>query len=171
MDWVTLAFLVAGVALIASEAVHLALVPVFLGASALVVAGLRAIGIVDSLSISLLLWSVTSVGLALPLRPLARRYLGAGETRHDRSDEDRDAAGQIVDVIEDIDDISEGGRVRFQGTTRTAQTTGGLVPKGAKVKLMVKNKLVWIVEPLTALDDLNQVPVLQAETAEVGAKK
>jgi hypothetical protein len=30
---------------------------------------------------------------------------------------------------------------------------------------------VWIVEPLNALDDVNQVPVFATETAEVGAKK
>lgn len=170
MDWVTLAFLVGGLALIASEAVHLALVPVFLGVAALVVAGLRAIGVVDSLAASLLIWSVTSVALALPLRPLARRYFKTGETRHDRSDEDRDAAGQIVDVVEDIDDVSERGRVRFQGTTWVAQTTEGVVPKGAKVKLVIKNKLVWIVEPLTALDDVNQVPVFDTEAATVSAE-
>lgn len=79
--------------------------------------------------------------------------------------------GQIVDVVEDIDDVSERGRVRFQGTTWVAQTTEGVVPKGAKVKLMIKNKQVWLVEPLTALDDVNQVPVFETQAEEVGAKK
>jgi membrane protein implicated in regulation of membrane protease activity len=171
VDWVTLAFLVGGLALIASELVHLSLVPVFLGVSALVVAGLRGIGVVDSVAASLLIWSITSVALTLPLRPLARRYFKAGEVRFDRSHEDRDAVGQVVDVVEDIDDVSERGRVRFQGTTWVAQTTDGVIPKGQKVTLVIKNKLVWIVEPLNALDDVNQVPVLATEAAEVGAKK
>lgn len=166
VDWVTIAFLVGGLALIASEAAYLSLVQVFFGVSALMVAGLRAIGLIDSVSASLLLWSFMSVAMALPLRPLARRYFKTGEARHDHSDEDRDAMGEVVEVVEEISDTHQSGRVRFQGTTWAAQTTEGTIPAGAKCKLMVKDKTVWIVEPLGVLDSMNTVPVLQEENVE-----
>lgn len=166
MDWLTIAFLVGGIALIASEAVYLSLVQVFFGVSALMVAGLRAAGVIDSAGASLLLWSFASVAMALPLRPLARKYFKTGEARVDHSDEDRDAMGEIVEVVEEISDSHQNGRVRFQGTTWAAQTTEGTIPAGARCKLMVKDKLVWIVEPLDALDSMNTVPVLETENAE-----
>lgn len=162
----TIAFLVGGLALIASEAAYLSLVQVFFGVSALMVAGLRAAGVIDSAGASLLLWSFMSVAMALPLRPLARKYFKSGEARHDHSDENRDAMGEIVEVVEEISDGHQHGRVRFQGTTWAAQTTEGTIPAGGKAKLMVKDKTVWIVEPLGILDSMNTVPVLQEETAQ-----
>ena len=162
----TIAFLVGGLALIASEAAYLSLVQVFFGVSALMVAGLRAAGVIDSAGASLLLWSFMSVAMALPLRPLARKYFKTGESRHDHSDENRDAMGEIVEVVEEISDGHPNGRVRFQGTTWAAQTTEGTIPAGSKAKLMVKDKTVWIVEPLGVLDSMNTVPVLQEETAQ-----
>lgn len=174
MDWITVAFLVAGIVLVASELVSLSLIPVFLGASAFIVAGLRGMGVIETLPMSLLVWSMTSVALALPLRPLARRYLKTGERKVDQSHEDRDAMGAVVDVLEPVDDQSDDGRVRFQGTTWSARTTDGVVPKGARARLVYKDKLVWIVEPLDVLDDMNRVPALEgklgADASKVGTK-
>ncbi|MCC7074148.1 MAG: NfeD family protein [Deltaproteobacteria bacterium] len=152
MDPVTIAFLVVGVLLIASEALHLSLVQVFFGVAALLVAGLRALGVVDSVSTSLLVWGFTSLGLTLPLRPVIKRYLKAGESKHDPSDEDRDARGEVVEVIEAIDDTGPNGRVRFQGTSWSAQCTDGSIPAGGQARLVYKDKLVWIVEPLSELE-------------------
>ena len=171
MDWVTVIFLVAGVLLIASEAVHLSLIPVFLGMAALVVAGLRGIGLVESVPMSLLLWSLTSIGLALPLRPLARRFLKAGDAKYDRSDEDKDAMGLVVEIAEDVDDSGSTGRIRFRGTTWAAQSTEGKIPAGGRAKLVYKDKLVWIVEPLGILDEDTRVPVLEAVLEEDAVSK
>jgi membrane protein implicated in regulation of membrane protease activity len=166
VDWVTVAFLIAGVLLIASELVQLSLIPVFLGVAALFVAGLRGVGLLESVPMSLLVWSMTSVGLALPLRPLARRYLKTGERKVDHSHEDRDAMGAIVEVIEPVDDQSDSGRVRFQGTTWSARATDGTIPAGGQARLVYKDKLVWIVEPLSVLDESNRVPVLEEQASE-----
>jgi len=164
VDWITAAFLIGGILLIASELVNLALVPVFLGAAALIVAGLRGAGLIESVPMSLLAWAVTSVALTLPLRPLARRFMKPGASHHDLSHEDKDAMGVIVDVVEPINDTTPTGRVRFQGTTWAAQCVEGVLPAGAKAKLVFKDKLVWMVEPLSVLDDVNQVPVLESQT-------
>ncbi|HEY4223262.1 MAG TPA: NfeD family protein [Myxococcota bacterium] len=158
MDWVTALFLVAGVLLIASEALHLALVPVFFGMAALMVAGLRGIGLLESLPMSLLVWSVLSVALAVPLRPLARKFIKTGVTKVDRSDEVKDALGQIVEVVDAVDDASDNGRIRFQGTTWAARCTEGTLPAGSKAKLFAKDKVVWVVEPLSLLDENGRVP-------------
>lgn len=163
MDSITVAFLVVGVLLVASELVNLSLVPVFLGVAALMVAGLRGLGIIESVPMSLLVWSMASVALALPLRPLARRYLKTGERKVDTSHEDTDARGEVVDVLEPVDDQSDNGRIRFQGTTWSARAVDGVVPRGAKARLVYKDKLVWIVEPLGALDDMNRVPAFDKE--------
>ena len=158
-------FLVAGVLLIASEAVHMAIVPVFLGAAALVVAALRAVGILESVPLSFLIWSITSVALALPLRPLVKRFIGRGESKYDRSDEDKDALGEVVEVVEDVDDATASGRIRYRGTTWVARSLEGKIAKGMQAKLYAKDKLVWVVEPLNVLDDNNRVAAFDAGAA------
>ena len=172
MDWITIAFVVAGVLLIASEAVHLSLIPVFLGAAALIVAGARGLGLIDSVSYSLLMWSLTSVALALPLRPILKRSLGKGAHRFDRSDEDRDALGEVVEVAETTDDASANGRIRFRGTTWTARTTEGTLQKGARAKLFAKDGMTWVIEPLSLLDETdNRVPVAADMNQTVDTKR
>lgn len=152
MDPVTITFLVVGILLIASEALHLSLVPVFFGTAALLVAGLRAVGLIDSVSASLLVWGFSSLALTLPLRPVLKRYLKTGEAKHDQSHEDKDAMGAIVEVLEAVDDTGAKGRIRFQGTTWAAQCTDGNIPQGGQARLVYKDKLVWIVEPVSALE-------------------
>jgi membrane protein implicated in regulation of membrane protease activity len=161
MDWLTALFVVAGLALIASELVHTALVWVFLGTAALLVAGLRGLGVVDGVAASLLLWAVVSLALALPLRPLARRFVPKGHERRDDGDEDKAAAGTIVDVIDDVDDESEGGRIRFRGTTWEARAVEGRLPKGARAKLVYRDNMTWIVEALDLLEAADVVMPLQ----------
>jgi membrane protein implicated in regulation of membrane protease activity len=169
VDWLTILFLVAGVLLIASEAVHMALVPVFFGLAALIVAALRGVGLVESLPASLLLWSIMSVALTIPLRPIARRLI-KGQAKYDRSDAIKDALGQVVEVVEDVDEDSDNGRIRFQGTTWAARSMEGRLPKGSRAKLYAKDKLVWVVEPLSLLDENNLVPDLTQEIAKEKAK-
>lgn len=162
MDWLTIAFLILGGLLIVSEAVHLSLVPVFLGTAALLVGGARAIGLVDSVSASLLLWAVASLGLTLPLRPLARRWLGKGDAVVDRADPMRDAMGTVVDVVEDITDDNDDGRVRHEGTTWNARAVDGSIKKGERARLVYRDKMVWVVEPLDALAEApTRVPALE----------
>lgn len=161
MDWITIAFVVLGVLLIASELLALSLVPVFLGAAALAVAGLRALGLVESVPASLLAWSVTSVALTLSLRPVLRRTLQPGQRTVDRSHEDDDAVGSVVQVVEPVSDQSDDGRIRFQGTTWAARAVDGSIPRGEQARLVYKDKLVWVVEPLGVIEDMHRVPALE----------
>lgn len=160
LDAITIVFLVGGLLLIASELVHLSLVPVFFGTSALITAGLHALGILDTWSGSLLAWALTSVALTVPLRPLARRLLPGAKAVFDPSDEDKDAMGAIVEVVEAVDDETTQGRIRHQGTTWSARAVEGLIPRGARAKLVYRDKLSWVIEALPATDGVEPAPAL-----------
>lgn len=149
---ITLVWLVAGIVLIGSEFISPNLVAGFLGAAALIVAGVRFIGL-DSLPISFLIWIATSAALTVGLRGVMRRML-PGETSRDNTDEELAAFGTEVEVLEACDDSHQNGRIRFQGTTWPALTTGECIPAGARAKLVCRDKegLGWVIEPLAELE-------------------
>jgi hypothetical protein len=62
--------------------------------------------------------------------------------------------GQTVTVVEPVDDESA-GRIRFRGATWDARTTEGRLPKGAEARILYRDNLTWIVEPVdhAALDE------------------
>lgn len=151
MDVATIAFVIAGVLLIASEAVVPSLVGAFLGVAALLTAGLRGIGVVESVPWSLLVWSALSVGLIVPFRPLVQRLVpGRSEARRDTTDveNERDAMGEIVTVVEDVDEDHDLGRIRFRGTTWQARSTSGKLRAGQEAQLVYRDGTVWIIEPV-----------------------
>lgn len=155
MDFWTLAFLIGGVLLIASEFVVPSLLTVFLGVSALITAGLRGLGVLESVPLSFLAWSVVSLGLVIPLRPLAQRFGGKSVVKKDHTDveRDRDSMGEIVEVVDDVGDEHE-GRIRFQGTTWQAKTTSGTLKKGERAQLVYRQGSLWMVEAVTEGRDL-----------------
>ncbi len=151
MDAWTLAFLIGGALLIGSEFVVPSLFSVFLGVAALLTAGLRGLGVVESVPLSFLVWSLFSLGLVLPFRPLVQRLVpGKSEVKKDRTDveHDRDAMGEVVDVVEDVTEESDAGRIRFQGTTWQARSTSGMLKKGDKAQLVYRQGAIWHVEPV-----------------------
>jgi inner membrane protein len=145
-DWITWFWLGIGVLLIASELLHLSFTTLFLGVAALIVALLTGVGLVEGLIFSIVVFAVTSLGLVIPLRPLVRKYL-PGESQHDPSDEDRNAYGMVVPVIETVHEGDNSGRIRFQGTTWPATSLAGEIPAGTQARLVTRDKLAWIVEP------------------------
>jgi membrane protein implicated in regulation of membrane protease activity len=148
MDPVTLLFLIGGLALIASEVKLPGAVAGFFGVAAVLTAAIRGIGLVDSLSTSLLVWGVLTTALIIPLRPLAKKFAGRADVRRDTTDvdDDRDAMGEVVVVVEDITDDNEEGRIRFQGTTWQARSTAGHFKQGDKVQLVYRQGSIWVVE-------------------------
>lgn len=151
MDPWTVAFIVAGLLLMASEFLVPSLVGAFIGFAALMTAGLRGLGLVESVPWSLVWWSVLSLSLAIPFRPLAQRLVpGRSEARKDKTDidTDRDSMGEVVTVVEDVDEDHDLGRIRFQGTTWQARSTSGKFRAGQEAQLVYRDGMVWIVEPL-----------------------
>ncbi len=151
-DWMTLAWLIGGGLLLLAELVLPGLVALFLGLAAIMVAGLRWLGLVDSLPAALASWMALSVALTLGLRRWMVRLM-PGERRRNLTDEGVQALGTIVEVIEAVSENHTRGRIRYQGTTWPAQSTHGELPRGAKAQLVVRREMVWWVEPLPTLGD------------------
>ena len=72
--------------------------------------------------------------------------LFAGKSIKDHFDEDTDAYGKIAIVTEDVDEVK--GRIQYQGTGWKAVTLGEKISQGKKVKLVARNNVTWIVEPM-----------------------
>jgi membrane protein implicated in regulation of membrane protease activity len=137
----------AGTALLLSELVVPGLVTGFLGLGALTVAGARWLGLVESLTASLVLWAVASGAYTLALRQWLLRRFGQGTLSRGSTSEEARAYGVLVDVVEDIPGEERAGRVRFDGTTWPAVSSGGPIARGTRARLLVRDNLAWVVEP------------------------
>ena len=151
-ELITWIWLLGGLFLMLIELFLPGLVVVFLGAAAVLVAGLRWSGIVEDLPASLGVWMALSVLLVLTIRKAARRWLPS-ESHRDLADEDADAFGEPVEVIEECSADAPTGRIRYQGTTWPAMTIEGRLLAGQKARLVYRDNIAWIVEPLPELED------------------
>jgi inner membrane protein len=154
-DVFTLVWLACGAGLISIEFGYPHFYSIFFGAGALLVGILHAIGLVDSLTTSLAIWFFSSVLLLITLRHMAIKMLHS-ESTYQLTDEDVEAAGQIVDVITAVSEHDEKGRVRFRGTTWPAISREGTIQPGQKARLLYRNNLIWRVEPYSAEENQQQ---------------
>jgi len=144
-DWLTIAWLLLGLGLIGSEFFVPSLVTLFIGASALVVALVRFLGLVEGLPASVGVWIASSVLMVLTLRKALMKYFPAGAKKAN-VDEQSAEYGVEVDVIEDVSDGNQDGRIRFQGTNWSATTTGAPIQKGQRARIVFRDNLVYVVE-------------------------
>src|SRR5690606_15809922 len=93
------------------------------------------------------LWMVLSALLVVALRSVLQRFLPS-ESTHNASDEESMALGQVVEVMRTCTGDSTTGRIRYQGTTWMAQTLDGEIPAGSTARLLYRDNLAWIVEPV-----------------------
>lgn len=149
-EMLTWIFFLGGVLLMILETVLPGGVAFFLGVGGLLTGGLRLLGLVSDPVTSVLIWMFLSTGLTIALRPLAARYLG-GDFSFAMTDEDAEAMGQTVTVVEPVDAESK-GRIRFRGATWDARTTEGRLPKGAEARILYRDNLTWMVEPVDHAD-------------------
>lgn len=150
---ITLVWLIAGVLLVASEVFVPGLVAVFLGLSAMVVAGVRWLGLVEGLGTSFAVWLVSSFVMVAVLRGAVKKLLPSGTTK-ESTNEELAAAGTVVEVLQPCDDEDMEGRIRFQGTTWPAKCLDGKIAAGEKAQIVFRDKegLGWVIEPIAALD-------------------
>lgn len=144
------AWLVAGVAFLLLELVVPGAVLVFLGAGALVVALLVWLGLLTTWVSAITAWFIGSLALLLGLRGLVLRLL-PGESETQSTDEELDAYGEVVEVIEAVGP-DPGGRIRFRGTTWDALCLEQTIPAGSKARIVLRQDLAWIVDPAEALE-------------------
>ena len=143
----TLIWLGVGLTLMALELLVPGLVVIFMGMAAVLVAGLQWVGLLSSLPASLAAWMSLSVVLVAALRKVIGRWLPA-EVRQNLIDEDVQAVDQLVPVIAACAPDHERGRIRFQGTSWPARTLEGTIASGARARLLYRDNLSWIVEPV-----------------------
>jgi membrane protein implicated in regulation of membrane protease activity len=162
----TWTFVVGGLLLMVLETVIPGGVAGFLGLGGLVVAGLRAVGLLMDPWTALITWVFLSVGLTIALRPLAMRFV-QGEISLGLTDEDAEAMGQTVTVVQAMDE-EEPGRIRYRGAEWDARTVEGRLPKGAEAKLLYRDNLTWVVE---AADDSDlDLELAEATGADLSAQ-
>jgi len=145
-----IAWIVVGVVLILLELVVPGLVLVFLGAGALVVALLVWLGLLGSWVTATTTWFIASLALLLGLRGLVQRLI-PGETETQSTDEELDAFGEVVEVVEAVGPVP-GGRIRFRGTTWDALCLEQVIPAGSKACIVLRQDLTWIVDPANVLE-------------------
>jgi inner membrane protein len=144
-DLVTWLWLIAGIVLIATELFIPGLVVCFLGFGAVIVAILRWFGLFTGFAQSFIVWLVTSIALLIALRSFLLKWVPS-ESTYTATDEDFDAVGSIVEVVQEVSD-SKQGRIRYAGTTWPAITRHGILLAGTKAKLLYRDNLVWVIEP------------------------
>lgn len=146
LTWV---WLLGGLLLALSELAVPGMVVVFLGCAAVLVGVLRYLGVVETLGASLAVWMASSVGLLLGVRKSLMRFFPS-ESQYRPHRPDIEALGHVVDVLEDVPTEGTPGRIRYEGTTWEALSEGEPIKAGSKARLVVRDNLVWRVEPLSA---------------------
>lgn len=153
MDTLSLIFVICGAVLILLEFILPGGISFSLGCGAIIVAGLRYFDIIDSPLATFGLWPIISLGLVIIISIFVQKVFGGRTTKVD-FDEDIDAFGHIANVVKTLNDKEPSGRIRFKGTTWPAICREGTISKGSKVKIVVRENINWVVEPLTPLDEL-----------------
>lgn len=150
----TWTFLGGGAVLMLAEAALPGGVSFFLGLSGVLVAALRMMGILMNPFVAVIVWSFLSLGLVMMLRPLAQRYFG-GETHREMTNEDVEALDEVVTVIEETGGLGREGRIRFRGSEWRARVPeeGTTLPPGSEARIVYRDNLTWVVEPVGALED------------------
>ncbi|HEX7926260.1 MAG TPA: NfeD family protein [bacterium] len=151
MDSWTWAWLAGGAILMAAEVAVPGLIVVFLGLAAVTVAAGRWLGLWGSPMGSLTAWFVWSILYLVVLRTLAVRWL-PGESTVQPTDEDNAAYGQVVDVVTAVNPQTPEGRIRFQGSSWPAISLQGDIPAGQKARLLSRDNLAWVVEPVNDME-------------------
>ena len=146
-------WIVAGAVLIVLELIVPGMVLVFLGGGALLVALFVWLGLIQTWVSSITTWFIVSLVLLLVLRSFFQRFM-PGDAEKQSTDEDFDAYGEVVDVVEAIRPGEE-GRIQYRGTTWQAACYDHTLEVGTKAQIVWRENLIWIVEPANPLEPGN----------------
>lgn len=140
-----LIWIVAGAILMISELILPGGVTIFVGLASLLVGILIHFDVITTPVESILTFLVLSIVLLLFLRTFFLKYF-EGDSRVQNVDEDTDAVGIIVEVIEDIFPYRE-GRINFRGTGWQARSEEEIL-KGSKAIILNRDGNVWVVKAI-----------------------
>ena len=75
----------------------------------------------------------------------------SGDAETQSTDEDFDAFGEVVTVVEAVGPHQE-GRIEYRGTSWQAACYDHTLEAGAKAQIVCRVNLIWIVEPANPLN-------------------
>lgn len=145
---------VIGIILMLAELIAPGGIVILLGAACLVVAGALGIGLVEGIVQSMTLWFISAIVLLLSFRQLTQRLVG-GDSHVDNTDEELDIYNQIARVKQTIGPGQTTGRVEFQGSEWPALGDGSIIAVGCEVRIICRENIALVVEPVTQATSQN----------------
>jgi hypothetical protein len=118
-----------------------------LGIASIIVAFGVKFAILETWVSTLTTWFILATFLLFILNFFTNKFFG-GEQTIENTDEDLDIFGKEAVVIEKIGPGIGKGRVEFHGTTWSALSDGSEIPAGSQVKIVCKDNISLVVEPL-----------------------
>ncbi len=139
-------WMVLGIILLVIELALPGMVFVFFGVGALLISLVVFLGIIQSISISILLWLVISFLLFMLLRRIINKYIPS-KSNYQFVEDDVDIAGKIVEVVSRINSNNSDGRISYSGTTWPAISRNSVIEPGKKAKILYRDNISFVVEP------------------------
>lgn len=118
---------------------------IFPGIAAVIVGSLLHFGVITSQYYAMIIWLILSIILLFTIRQVFIKYF-EGDSHIDNTDEDIDAIGSIVEVIEDCD-VEKIGRIKFRGTTWEALGESK-ISRGDSAHVIARNDNTWIIKKI-----------------------
>lgn len=146
IDTIIWIWIVAGAVLMLSETVIPGGVVIFVGLAAMLVGLAQFLGWLEGPFESATAFFVLSIIMLLTLRGLISRFF-PGDTSYQSPDEDAEAFGSLVDVVETVCEGNTEGRIHFRGTSWPATCVEGTIARGQRAMIVTRDNLIWIVEP------------------------
>lgn len=152
LDNVLVYILIAAIVLILAEALLPGGLSLALGLSAMVAVGLTWLGLIESWPAFIVAWVLIAGALMLVIIPMGQRFFG-GQSSASVLDDDLNALGTEVVVLEEVSPDSNRGKIRLHGSAWSARSKMGSIRAGGRVKLVQRDGLVWLVVPVESAPD------------------
>lgn len=147
----TIIWFIGGVLLMVAELVLPGGIVFFLGLGATLVSLLLYVGVIEGWLQALTVWFIGSLALLFGLRGVVQKIIPA-QSERGKTDEDLDAYNQIAQVCTRIPAGAE-GRISFRGSSWPAKCyhCNRDLDVGSDVRIVFRENLVWVVEPVEAI--------------------
>ena len=144
---ITWLWIAAGGLLVLLETIIPGGVVVFVGIAAVLVGLARLMGWWLELVPAFTAFFMLSIAILILFRKVTTKFI-QGEISWQSPDEDAAAFGAVVDITETVSEGPDHGRIHFHGTTWPATCLSGTILKGRKARIVARDNMIWIVEPL-----------------------
>lgn len=141
-------WLIGGGVLILLEFFIPGLVVIFLGAGALITAGMLHTRYISDAYLAIVFFTVSSIFLLMTLRRLVLRFYPAVSEKSE-TDEDVLLAGQRAETMTKISALDFEGRVKYSGTSWPAKSAEGDIPAGQQVEIIGRQNINLLVRRLS----------------------